>query len=232
MERSRLVALVVGALVALLLVTVATAEPARITARGPSLPWDLPEIDLRIDVPPTLPADDAARDDTVDEPSRPWQTFTDLVQLALAALSVVAAGYLLRHAWRRRPDFGWSREAPPDDFVVLDDLAEGIVADAASQRALLRTGTARNAIVACWLRLEDAVEAAGIEPDPALTSAELTAQVLGRFDVDPEAVERLAALYREARFSTHRLDGGQREAAIEALDAIHDGLRSTGVTAP
>ncbi len=230
MERSRLVALVVGVLVTLLLVTVATAEPARITARDPSLPWDLPEIDLRIDTPPTLPGDDARSDDTVDESSRPWETFTSLLQLALAALSVFAAGYLIRHAWRRRPKFDWNRDAPPDDFVVLDDLADGIIADASTQRSLLRTGTARNAIVECWLRLEDAVAAAGIEPDPALTSAELTTRVLGRFDVDTDAIERLAALYREARFSTHRLDERQREAAVEALDAIHDGLRAARVT--
>jgi hypothetical protein len=221
------IALFVGVFAAILLVTVATAEPARITERQPSLPWELPELDLRIDVPPTTVAADAEGTEGTDDGSTSWELITGFLQLVLAALALIAAGSLLRHLWRRRPDFDWGRRSAPDDFLLLDDLADVLVADAEAQHAVLRTGAARNAIVECWLRLETAVEAAGIEHDPALTSAELTSHVLGRFDVDPAAIGRLAALYREARFSTHRLGEPQRAAAIEALDALHAGLRNS-----
>jgi hypothetical protein len=38
---------------------------------------------------------------------------------------------------------------------------------------------------------------------------------------DPSAVSRLAALYREARFSEHEITEDNRQAAVEALRDIH-----------
>ena len=65
-----------------------------------------------------------------------------------------------------------------------------------------------------------------MQRDPADTSTELTERVLASRHVDPAAIARLAALYREARFSDHAMGEDARRAAIEALDAVHDGLRS------
>ena len=56
------------------------------------------------------------------------------------------------------------------------------------------------------------------------TPTELVAEVLGGFNVDPAAIERLAALYREARFSEHPIGEEQREAAREALQTVREGL--------
>lgn len=226
MERSRLVALVVGGVLALLFVTVATSEPARIAERQPSLPWELPQLELQVPVPTTTPAEGTQPEQPDIEPSRTWDVFTTMLQIAMVALLIVAVVHLLRRAWQNRPRLHWRRHDPTADFTVLDDVADAVVADAEAQQAALRTGAARNAIVECWLRLEAVVEDAGVAHDPALTSAEFTASVLSRFDVDPNAASRLAALYREARFSTHPMDEGHRHAAIASLDAIHDGLRS------
>jgi hypothetical protein len=48
--------------------------------------------------------------------------------------------------------------------------------------------------------------------------------VLGERAVDAPALETLAALFREARFSSHMMDEGHREAALDALDRIHASL--------
>ncbi len=228
MERSRVVALVVGVLLTLLFITVATAPPARIATRQPSLPWELPTIDLAPLTPTTTLADGLAGDDQDLEPSRSWELFTSFLQLALLAAAFVGAVRLLLRAWANRPRLRWTRRTGTPDFMVLDDLAEAVTADAEAQRAALRTGTARNAIVECWLRLEAIVEDAGIDHDPALTATEFTAQVLARLDVDPAPTQRLTALYREARFSTHDMGETHRRAAIDAVDAIHASLRTVG----
>jgi len=54
-----------------------------------------------------------------------------------------------------------------------------LTADAPVQLAALQEGTPRNAIVACWLRLEKAAGQAGVARHPAETSTEFTARVHG-----------------------------------------------------
>jgi len=225
-ERSRLVALVVGGVLALLFVTVATSEPARIAQRQPSLPWELPEFELDVTVTTTTVDVGSQPDPSDDEPSETWDLFTNLLQLAVLALVALVVVRLLRRAWQHRPTLRWNRRVVPPEFVILDDVADALAADAGAQHAALRTGTPRNAIVECWLRLEAVVEDAGVEHDPTLTAAEFTATVLDRFDVDPAATSRLAALYREARFSTHPMSESHRQEAIALLAALHAGLRA------
>lgn len=226
MDRSRLVALVVGAVLALLFVTVATSEPARFAERQPSLPWELPELDAELPVLTTPPLEESQPDRLDTEPSEGWERFTNMLQIAVLAMLAIAAAHLLRRAWQHRPRLHWRPRPTTADFDVLDDVADAVVADADEQHAALVRGAPRNAIVECWLRLETIVEGAGVPHDPALTAAEFTTAVLEQFDVDANATTRLAALYREARFSTHPMDGHHRRSAVDALDAIHDGLRS------
>jgi hypothetical protein len=225
-DRSRLVALVVGAVLAVLFVTVATSEPARIAERQPSLPWELPELDLQVDVPITTPPNGTQPEQPDVEASQTWDVFTTTLQVAVLALVALAVAHLLRRAWQNRPRLRWRRQAPTADFTILDDVAEAVVADAEAQQTALRTGAPRNAIVECWLRLESIVEDAGVEHDPALTAAEFTTTVLARFDVDATAASRLASLYREARFSSHTMNETHRQTAIASLDTIHAELRS------
>ena len=71
---------------------------------------------------------------------------------------------------------------------------------------------------------------AGVRRNPADTSTELTERVLATCHVEPAAIAALAALYREARFSDHEMGEDARRAAIEALDAVHDSLRSATPT--
>ncbi len=61
-------------------------------------------------------------------------------------------------------------------------------------------------------------------PRPSETSAELTVRVLHHLDVDPRPVARLAALYREARFSEHELGEDARADARTALEQLRRDL--------
>jgi hypothetical protein len=119
----------------------------------------------------------------------------------------------------------WYQETRPPaehDFAVLPDVRSALAeAAGGTQRDELLTGSPRNAIVACWVRLEHAVERAGIARHRSETSAELTARVLSTYVVDRQAIDALAALYREARFSSHELSEHHRQRAVAALDELH-----------
>jgi hypothetical protein len=129
----------------------------------------------------------------------------------------------LLHRRRRRPE-----DAPPGEVGWLDDpdaVAEELRRGSDLREQLLRTGTPRNAIVACWDRFEEQAEAISLAREAWETSSEFTVRLLGTLDADLRAVDRLAGLYREARFSDHEITEQHRERAIEALRAVHGSLR-------
>ncbi|NYD41002.1 DUF4129 domain-containing protein [Nocardioides panaciterrulae] len=156
-----------------------------------------------------------------------------LLGVLLVVVVVALAGLLmlvLRRLWeawtlRRRP--------PPEpeqaDFDAIETprrLAAEMVRDAARQRELLEEGDPRNAIVAAWHRFEEQAAEAGLRRRPWETSAEFTLRVLDLVDADSAQVARLAALFREARFSEHALGEPARAEALAALDAVHAGLQA------
>ncbi|GAB3447880.1 DUF4129 domain-containing protein [Phycicoccus ginsengisoli] len=137
------------------------------------------------------------------------------IVLALVVLAVVAAiaravVEQLRTTSAREERTEVSAEVTPD--VMLAAARQG--------EELLATGTPANAVVAAWVALEDAVRSAGIGDDRSRTSAELVTSVLRRFDVDAAALDRLGALYREARFSRHEIGEDLRTQARAALQQV------------
>ncbi len=151
--------------------------------------------------------------------ARLFQLMVVISALALV-IGAVSAVWRLRPRGRRRQLAGTGAA----DAVI--DMSRIIADDAIEQRAALLDGAPRNAIVACWLRLESTVAAAGLQRDDAETSTEFTTRLLASYSLDAQAVDRLAALYREARFSDHAMGETDREAAVAALDAIHESLRA------
>lgn len=145
--------------------------------------------------------------------------------LAVATAVVIALVWLWRHRWHRPP-------APPTlDVEALPEVAaltEALRRDTSGRLAELQQGDPRDGIVRCWLRFEDVVAATGLARDPSETSAELTVRVLHALDLDPHAVGTLAALYREARFSEHRLDEDARATARSMLQQLHAELEEPG----
>jgi hypothetical protein len=161
----------------------------------------------------------------------PWWVRVLLLTLAGIACSwvVMAAfsvfGLLSRFSLHRR------RRAPPtvepEDVDWLEDpraAAEVIRRGADLREQLLRTGTPRNAIVACWSRLEEQAAEVGLAPRAWETPSEFNVRVLTALAGDQDAVHRLEGLYVEARFSLHEITEAHRERAIEALRRIHGSL--------
>jgi hypothetical protein len=146
--------------------------------------------------------------------------YTLLIVVVLALLAGV------RWLWRNR----W--HAPPRPaavaFEVLPEaaLAEALHRDVDAQLSAVEQGGPRDAIVACWLRLQDVVTECGHPPRPTETSAEFVTRLLHALDVDPRSVDTLARLYREARFSEHEMGEDSRTAARTALHALSEDLRS------
>ncbi|MGB5953379.1 MAG: DUF4129 domain-containing protein [Ornithinimicrobium sp.] len=141
-----------------------------------------------------------------------------IFQVATAALIAWLVVRWLRH-----------REARGStDFIAVepaDELTLLVQATATGEDiAAPRDGEPRNAVVACWVALEDALARAGAAPRAGETSLDLTQRILNRWQVDPAPLHQLADLFREARFSRHPITQAHADAAREALGHIHQGL--------
>lgn len=139
--------------------------------------------------------------------------------LAMAWLLAIATVSLIRRL-RTQRRVRRAGELPDTDDAVLDAVTQAT----GRQQQLLQEGTPSNAVVACWVDLEQAVAAVGVARRPSETSAELTIRVLDALDVDRRALRTLAVLYREARFSAHPLTEQHRQSALEAVYALHRSL--------
>jgi len=149
-----------------------------------------------------------------------------LVLVCVLWLLYLACRRLVRYLAERTPR---AKPQRPDhvEFDVLEDpepLIEEMREDADEQFELLLGGHPRNAIVACWDRFEEQAERVHAARRPWETSSEFTLRLLDAVSADPDAVSRLEGLYREARFSEHEIAESHRQAAVEALRAIHASL--------
>ncbi|EAP99663.1 hypothetical protein JNB_05829 [Janibacter sp. HTCC2649] len=116
-----------------------------------------------------------------------------------------------------------------DPVSAKDDVQGGIlphvlVAGLRDSEAQLDRGTSAEAVINAWLTLERTAITVGIDDDQSRTPAELVTAVLNEYDVDQGAIERLAALYREARFSRHLIGEEHREAARAAVRQVREDL--------
>lgn len=75
----------------------------------------------------------------------------------------------------------------------------------------------REAVIACYVRMEAAFADAGSKRDVAETPTELMARVLTEQHVPASDVRRLTDLFTEARFSKHPIDDDMRDAARRSL---------------
>ena len=152
----------------------------------------------------------------------------DVTALLLWSVALIVVVLLAGWVWRNR----WHRPRKRPEEAHFDVLPEvslaALTADAPVQLAALQEGTPRNAIVACWLRLETAAGQAGVARHPAETSTEFTTRVLGALTVDAARFKGFAGLYREARFSRHELGEPARQSALAALRSLHQDIAASG----
>jgi hypothetical protein len=100
----------------------------------------------------------------------------------------------------------------PAPDAIVDALDEGLEA--------LTAGPVDEVVIACWVKLEQAAAAAGVERLASETASELAARVLADLNAPDEAVDRLLDRYRTARYSRHPLDEDDRAVAIRSLEEI------------
>jgi hypothetical protein len=224
-DRRAPIVVLTGVVVAVLFAAIATGGEVKLAERAPSFARDPTP---NSPVTTIAPAPTVAEPPATRAPLELPQFIEVIARVFFYGCLAVLAIIVLTLAWRHRPNLRLRRPRRPStvEFDALDDVATAITADAEAQRCALQGGAPRNAIVKCWLRLEAAVVDVGVERYPSDTSAEFTQRVLATVSVDPVAIADLAALYREARFSSHPMNEESRRAAIEALDAVHEGLRS------
>lgn len=146
-----------------------------------------------------------------------------LVVLALVGLLVAGAVALMR-ALLAGQRFRRPRRPPPADAELdLSDALQQAVADASAMMRAARDGPAGNtadAVVRCWLALEQVAERAGSPRERTQTPSEFTANLLRTYRADPDAVALLLRLYHQARFSSHPPSPRVAGLAADALEDI------------
>lgn len=196
------------------------------TVQEPDNPEDLPLCDE------PAAADDSDPDPVSQAPPPLWLKVLVWVFILTAAAVFLAVVVALVRLARDQVGPRRRRELRAEvAFSTLGDparLASEIVAGSADQDALLRDGDPRNAIVAAWERFEVQGAAAGVGRERWETSSEYALRILDLVSADEGATQRLAALYREARFSEHPITEDRRAEALDALAVIR---RSLGVRA-
>lgn len=132
-----------------------------------------------------------------------------LLVIAIVAAVVVSIWWSTR---LRRP-------APP---LVIEDISTEELREAVDEgrSALAGIDDARAAIIACYVAMERRLADRGTARGAADTPDELLARAVAAGTVRGGAAGRLTTLFYEARFSTHPLGAGQRDAASAALDEL------------
>lgn len=176
----------------------------------------------------TLPGGSPPADENGSSSATRWIA----VAILLVALTALAVGLTvgLRLMLRRRTLEGSMlprTSAETDDEPEVDPSDE-LVEEVSRVVSSAADGSPRNAIVATWIRLHEALVAAGFEPRDAETPTEFVQRTLSTFPVDEQAISRLADLYREARFSAHDLTEEHRREAVDCLQRLHRQLSWSG----
>jgi hypothetical protein len=151
--------------------------------------------------------------------SRASDTFhLPLTALLYGLLIVLLIAAVILSIWYARR-LRRSVAARPDGFIAEDP--ESLREAVESGRTALRTfDDARAAIIACYVAMEASLAQRGAARSVADTPDELLARATEQGVVRGTAAARLTALFYEARFSSHPLDPGQRNAAERALDEL------------
>ncbi|WP_076259062.1 DUF4129 domain-containing protein [Intrasporangium flavum] len=227
-RRGTVAAAVAGVVVAVALVVAATGPSVPVLSRPVSTVTftEVPTTTVQPTSSPVSPVT-SFRDVAPSPPSPLWGLLVQVV-IALVAIGVLAVLAQIVIALLRRP-----RLVRHDEPVFeAPDVPEELLAGARAGIDLLLTGEPRNAIVAAWLALETSAAATGLPRDPAETSTEYTARVIGTWAIDRDRLADLAALYREARFSVHDLGEIHRDRAVADLRVLSADLERVAAAVP
>lgn len=209
-----------GVAVLLTLAAVAAAHSSVRLGRieSPSGPAPSLEEPERIRVDPTETADPLAQPASVPVPA--W-----LVKVVVAIGIVLLAVLIGMMVWvlardlvkKRRLRAMPARRARPGQTSAQDVVA---ALDAGLVDLSDADSDPRRAVIACWLRLEQAAAAAGTPRQPTDTPTDLVTRLLAGHHISGDVLARFADVYREARYATHTVDERMRTQAREALQRL------------
>jgi hypothetical protein len=181
--------------------------------------------------PPTFPAT-TPQELVPAEPSEipGWLTTAALGICLLITLVVIAVPLwqLLRGLVRRR-----AGRTPMPQVPSSEETAQEVVAALDAGLVDLSDSDAdpRRAVIACWVRLEQAAAAAGLPRQVGDTPTDLVGRLLGaRAEVSADVLAAFAHVYREARYATHTVDESMRGQARAALQRLRGELTAGGPT--
>ncbi|GAA0441237.1 hypothetical protein Aca07nite_29850 [Actinoplanes capillaceus] len=184
---------------------------------------------------PPRPSVTPSLSESIPEPARQlpgWVGTATLVLLSVAALLMVVGlcWALVRDYLRRRPARGGKHE-PRRPTRTADDLVAAL--DAGLEELSDTDRDPRRAVIACWVRLEDAAAAAGTPRHPGDSPTDYVGRLLAEQQVDARVLAALLEVYREARYATHTVDDQMRQQARSALERLRAdlGAARAGVTA-
>ncbi len=147
-----------------------------------------------------------------------------LACVAVVALLLVLAVRVARRSARlRRARFSTGAATPAAPGTAGPVVLEAAVAAAIVE--LADDSDPRGAVITAWVRLERAAGSVGADRSPSHTPADLVTRLLAGRAVPAVVLDRLAGLYRQARYSPHPVDDRMRAEALEALRAVQDALR-------
>ncbi len=150
-----------------------------------------------------------------------------LLATIVFAVALVLTVFLLWHliVIRRRPIQRFARDdegtpKPLSARAMIAALDDGIA-------RLTGEGDARFAVIACWVRLEEAARMAGTAGMLSDAPADLVTRVLGAHQVSKPALTSLANLYRAARYSTNPIDNSMRDRALADLSTVRSEIAAS-----
>lgn len=200
------------------------------TRSEPQLQRITPDAAPSTDPPPLLPPqpDVAVAEGASPGPAAAaglpdWVGTAALAVLTAAALVVVAlVGWaVVRDRARRR-----ARRTGRAPAVAPPRTAEDLVAalDAGLEELSDTDRDPRRAVIACWVRLEQAAAAAGTRRHAGDSPTDLVGRLLREQQVDAGVLAALLEVYRQARYATHTVDDQMRAQARSALQRLRADL--------
>ncbi len=140
-----------------------------------------------------------------------------LLVLAFLGILALIGWLLLRRGLRSR-----ERELEPPPTPDKQAARESVIAavDAGLSDLDDADTDPRRAVIACWVRLEQAAAAAGTAREVGDTSTDLVARLLAEHRVSASVLYPLADVYRLVRYATHTVDTTMRDQARAALGQL------------
>jgi hypothetical protein len=153
-----------------------------------------------------------------------WIGTVAVIVLALAGAALLGAVIwaLVRDQLRRNARRTGRRGPAAPVPNTADDLVAAL--DAGLEELSDADRDPRRAIIACWVRLEQAAAAAGTVRLPGDSPTDLVGRLLAEQRVDAPVLAALLAVYREARYATHTVDDQMRAQARSALEQLRADL--------